>query len=113
MKTAQRGFALITVLAIAVVLGIATVAILQTAINFGQLKGDYRSSLQTQYIAEAGMQQALYTCRTTGCASNSSFNMTGTPVDDTCTTKSIDVKNGTGNFTGLKQIEVTVVCGED
>lgn len=111
---AKKGFALIAVLAIAVLLGIATIAVLQAALNVSQIKGEYhptgtnfRPGLNTQYVVEAAVQEMLWKCRQDGTCDNlpSQVTIDGCVVNITKTVVSEE-----GPFKGLTQIDAETTC---
>ena len=59
----KKGFALITVLAVMLVLILGIAAILQATGSHTNMKSNNLKELQAQYLAEAGMQRALWRCR--------------------------------------------------
>jgi len=67
----KKGFALITVLAIVIILGLGTATILQSVGSQMNMKSNNLQEVKAQYLAEAGMQHALWKCRTSGCTTES------------------------------------------
>jgi len=65
----KKGFALITVLAVLILIALATATVLQSVGTQTNLKSINVQEVQGQGVAEAGMQHALWKCRTntTGC----------------------------------------------
>jgi len=59
----RKGFALITVLVILILIAMGTAVILQTVSSHSVMKAMNVQELQSQALAEAGMQQALLICR--------------------------------------------------
>jgi len=66
----KKGFVLITVLAILILIALGTAAVLQAVGSQTNLKFSNLQEVENQYLAEAGMQFALWNCRTNGCAFN-------------------------------------------
>ncbi len=68
----KKGFALITVLAVLIVVALGTATILQSVGSQSDLKSNNVRDVRAHYLAEAAMQQVLYTCRTSvsGCDGN-------------------------------------------
>ena len=64
----RRGFALITSLVVLILLAMGTAAVLKSVSSLNTQKTINMQELKAQYLAEAGMQYALYKCRTVGCA---------------------------------------------
>lgn len=64
----KKGFALITVLVVLILLMMGIAAILQSVGSLTNLKSTNLQEVKDQYLAEAGMQRALWHCRTGGCA---------------------------------------------
>ena len=66
----EKGFALITVLAVLLMIALGSAAILQSMGSQTNLKSLNVQEVQNQGLAEAGMQHALWRCRTntTGCS---------------------------------------------
>ena len=44
------------------------------------MKSNNLQEVKAQYLAEAGMQHALWVCRTSGCADDLTFSIDGTTV---------------------------------
>lgn len=73
----KKGFALITVLAILIVIALGTATVLQSVGSQTSMKSISLQGLKDQYIAEAGMQYALW-CLRTGTAAfstDTSYNV--------------------------------------
>jgi len=75
----QKGFALITVLAILIMIALGTATVLQSLGSQTNMKSINLQDLKAQYLAEAGMQRALWKCRTTGCVAET-ITIDGTSV---------------------------------
>lgn len=75
----KKGFALITVLAILIIIGFGSLAILKAVTSHSVLKTTNINEIKAQYLAEAGMQHALWRCRTTGCQ-NETLTIEGSSV---------------------------------
>ena len=73
----KKGFAMISVLAIVLVLALGTATVLQSIGSQINMKTNNTRDLECRYLAEAGMQYALWKCRTSGCLSG-----TTNQVDD-------------------------------
>lgn len=67
----KKGFALITVLAVLIMIALGTATVLQSLGSQTSMKVTNLQEVKAQYLAEAGMQYALYKCRTNNgnCAS--------------------------------------------
>ena len=67
----KKGFALITVLAVLIVVALGTATVLQSVGSQTNLKSKNLQELKAQYLAEAGLQYVLWKCRTdaSGCSS--------------------------------------------
>jgi Tfp pilus assembly protein PilX len=75
----KKGFALITVLAVMIMIALGTATILQSMGSVSNLKNNNIREVQAQYLAEAGMQWALWRCRQAGGCSAQTINV---PVED-------------------------------
>lgn len=64
----MKGFALITVLAILLMIALGSAAILQSVGSHTSMKSLSVQETKDQYVAEAGMQFALWTLRTNPAA---------------------------------------------
>jgi hypothetical protein len=77
----KNGFALITCLAIVIVIAIGMAGILQAVGSHANMKANTLQEVQAKYLAEAGMEYALWQCRVTGggggCASGT-YSIEGT-----------------------------------
>ena len=62
----KKGFALITVLVVLILVAMGTAAILKSVASHNTMKAINVQELKAQYLAEAGMQRALWLCRTNG-----------------------------------------------
>jgi len=73
----KRGFALVTVLAVGIMISLGAATILQSMSSLGKMRATNLKEVRARYIAEAGMQHALYVCRTNpgGCASVPGFTV--------------------------------------
>ena len=91
----KKGFALITVLAILIMIALGAATVLQSAGNQASMKYKNVQEVKAQYLAEAGMQHALWKCRTSGGCASETISVVGT--NDVA----IDVS-------GLPKIKVTV-----
>jgi len=81
----KRGFALITVLAVAIIISLSSAKILQSLGSNASVKSNNLQDCRDQLLAEAGMQRALWQCSTpAGCVSEPNFSITvninGLPV---------------------------------
>lgn len=79
---------MVTVLAVVIVIALGAAAILQAVGSQTNMKVNNLQEVKAQYLAEAGMQYALWTCRTSGCVDNAGFTIT---VDGTAIPVPIDV----------------------
>ena len=59
----KKGFALITILAVLIIIALGTATILQSVGSHTSMKSNNVSEVKAQYLAEAGMQYALWVCR--------------------------------------------------
>jgi Tfp pilus assembly protein PilX len=62
----KKGFALITVLAVLIMIALGTATVLQSVGSQTNMKSSNLQETKAQFLAEAGMQYALYICRTSG-----------------------------------------------
>lgn len=69
----KKGFSLITVLAALVVLMLGTAAILQAVGSYANMKYNNHQEVKARFLAEAGMQYALWKCRTGSCPPSSTI----------------------------------------
>lgn len=69
----KRGFALITILVILILITMGAVAILKAIGSHNTMKAISLQELKSQYLAEAATQAAMWRCR------NASGNCTGVP----------------------------------
>lgn len=90
----KKGFALITVLAVLIVVALGTATILQSVGSQSDLKSNNVRDVRARYLAEAVMQQFLWQCRQPGGCGNPE------PVDLDGITFTINVDN-------LPEIEIT------
>ena len=112
----KRGFALITVLAVAIVVALATAKLLQSLGSNAAVKSNNLQDSRAQLLAEAGMQHALWRCSTAaGCLSEPDFaikvNINGLPVDVPVPIKVEDADSTdvlTDGYVRTKQISVEV-----
>ncbi|MEI7751254.1 MAG: hypothetical protein WCJ71_04090 [Candidatus Omnitrophota bacterium] len=112
----KRGFALITVLAVAIVVALATTKLLQSLGSNAAIKSNNLQDSRAQFLAEAGMQHALWQCSTpTGCLCNPEFqvsvNINGAPVivEVPITVSDADkIEVATPGYVRTKQIKVEV-----
>ena len=91
----KNGFALVTCLAIVVVIALGTAGIFQAVSSHANMKANTLQEVQAKYLAEAGMEYALWHCRTVngGCVDNLTYSVDGTTV-------AIDVTSlGGGSYT--------------
>lgn len=81
----RKGFALITVLVVLLVIALGAATVLQSVGSFSGMKSNNLMDTKSQYLAEAGMQHALWRCRTSGCIDEPNFIIDGTavPIDVT------------------------------
>lgn len=61
----KNGFALITCLAIVLVVALGTAGILQAIGSHSNMKANLLQEVQAKYLAEAGMEYALWQCSVT------------------------------------------------
>ncbi len=59
----KKGFALITVLAVLIMIALGTATILQSVGSQTNMKSNNLQEVKNQYLAEAGMQYAQWVCR--------------------------------------------------
>ena len=80
----KNGFALITSLAVVLVIALATAGIFQAVGSHANMKANNLQEIQARYLAEAGTEYALWKCRTVngGCTNNNTpgYNLDGTTV---------------------------------
>ena len=66
MTKSKNGFALITVLALAIMLGLGIAALLHMVATSAQLNAISAKGTQAQYILEAAIQDARFKCKLNG-----------------------------------------------
>lgn len=77
----KKGFALISVLAALILITLGITTVLNAVASHAGLKNRTLQELKAQYLAEAGMQRALWRCRTSNCsAANETFPEAGTTI---------------------------------
>ena len=59
----KKGFALITVLAILIIIALGTAMVLKSVGSHTSMKSNNLQDVEAQYVAEAAMQYALWVCR--------------------------------------------------
>ena len=100
-KNTKKGFALITVLVILIMIALGTAAVLQSVGSHASMKSISVEETKNQYLAEAGMQHALWKCRTNG----------GVCVNETITIDGTSVKiDVTENPAGSKKYDIKVTA---
>ena len=112
----KRGFALITVLAVAIIISLSSAKILQSLGSNASVKSNNLQDSRAQLLAEAGMQRALWQCSTSaGCVSEPNFtisvNINGLPVVvavPITVTDADTVAVPTPGYVPTKQIKVAV-----
>ena len=69
----KKGFVLITVLALLIMVALGAAAILQSVGSQTDMKSNNVKEIKTRYLAEAAMQHAIWKCRANGgvCSSDS------------------------------------------
>ncbi|MFH0985769.1 MAG: hypothetical protein V1882_09600 [Candidatus Omnitrophota bacterium] len=84
----KRGFALITVLAIVIAIALGSATLLRSMGNVANMKTNIVGEIQSQYLSEAGMQYAMWLCRTASgvCPASVAYSIDGTNVAITATT---------------------------
>lgn len=93
MTKMKRGFALIAVLVASIIIGIMITALLQVSIsmdNVGRMRGP--DGIKAQYLAEAGIQYALWQCR------NNNFSTPVTVSEDGKTITITKTPQGDGTY---------------
>lgn len=63
----KQGFALITVLAVLILIAVGTATVLHSLGSQTDMKSNNLQDIKSQFLAEAGMQHALWRCRNGGC----------------------------------------------
>ena len=83
----KKGFALITCLAVVIVVALATAGILQAIGSHANIKANNLQEVQARYLAEAGAERALWKCsaisgrgNTPPCAPELTYSIDGTTV---------------------------------
>ncbi|MFH1800937.1 MAG: hypothetical protein ABH891_08875 [Candidatus Omnitrophota bacterium] len=87
----KNGFALITCLAVVMVVALATAGIFQAIGSHANMKANNLQEVQARYLAEAGAEYELWKCRPAiaggggGCIDNATYSIDGTtvPIDVT------------------------------
>lgn len=97
----KKATALVTVLAVAIIVGLGTAAILQAAISYANMKIITIERIKAQYLAEAGMQYAISQCSSGDFGSPVTLNGEAAQIEINKT----PVKNG---WSGLYIITVKV-----
>ena len=84
----KKGFSLITILAVLIMFTVGAATVLQSVGSHTNMKSNNLQEVKAQYLAEAGMQYALWQCRPAngGCATNPTYSIDGTTVAITATT---------------------------
>jgi type II secretory pathway component PulK len=59
----KNGFALITILAVVIMIALGAAALLQSVGSHIGMKSNNLQEVKAQYLAEAGMQYAMWKCR--------------------------------------------------
>lgn len=98
----KRGFALVIVLAILMMLSLGLAAILTAVSSHSGVKIMSAQEIKAQYLAEAGMKWAMWDCKTT--PANCGVNRTSPPLDGVTTASIEKVSLGGGKY----QFKVTV-----
>jgi type II secretory pathway pseudopilin PulG len=106
--TMNKGFALITVLAVAIMIALTAATVLQSLSSYGSMKVTAFQEVKAAYLAEAASQHALYRCRTNtlGCGGgpnpccvaetiNLNSNPLGVAVNTPATITTINSGSGT------------------
>jgi Tfp pilus assembly protein PilX len=105
----QKGFALITVLAVLIMIALGTATVLQSIGSQASMKSLNLQELKDQYLAEAGMQYALWVCRKNN-GNCSSLNVTAPsvtlPKGTTGLEQDINIKTDPTSGTGPYKIKV-------
>jgi len=96
MSSFRRGFALIAVLAILIVILFGAAAILTSVSGHANIKFRMIQELKAQYLAEAGMQWAIWDCKTT--PANCGVDRTSPALDGTTTAFIAKTNLGGGNY---------------
>ena len=74
----KKGFSLITVLAVLIVIALGTATVLQSVGSHTNMKSNNIQEVKARFLAEAGMQHALWRCRTSSCTTETINNFAGT-----------------------------------
>ncbi|HNX68676.1 MAG TPA: type II secretion system protein [Candidatus Omnitrophota bacterium] len=116
MKKTTKGFALVTVLVVTILIGLVTAALLPLIMSYSSLKYSGQQEIRAAYLAEAAMQYAIADCKRLGGACNTaqlavpSNDLTNFPefygVPNTITM----VKQTSGAFNGLYKIDIEVTA---
>lgn len=101
MRNLQKGFALITVLTLSVLIGIGIVAMLQVIANTASVRRMSAQAIKAQYLAEAGAQHAVAELRN-GVSANGAITTEDFPI--------AIQKTSLGD--GTYQVDVTVTYPE-
>ncbi len=65
-RNRSKGFALVTVLVVVIVVAALSAGVIQVLNSYTSLKQVSLEGIKAQYLAEAAMQWALYQCRSAG-----------------------------------------------
>lgn len=72
----KRGFALITVLAMVIVISLGAATLLRSMGNVANLKSNSIADIQAQYLTEAGVEYAKWLCRNAACPASTGNTIT-------------------------------------
>lgn len=76
----KNGFALITCLAIVIVIVVGTAGIFQAMGSYANMRANTLQEVQAKYLAEAGVELAMWQCRQVGGCLSQSYNIDGRTV---------------------------------
>ncbi len=106
----KKGFALITVLAVLIMIALGTAAVLQSVGSQTNLKSINVQEVKEQFLSEAGMQYALW--RSRNGANPASENYTVMDIDGTTPLGDVVIiKAETASGSGIYKIKVCVGSG--
>ncbi len=76
----KNGFALITCLAIVIVIVVGTAGIFQAMGSHANMRANTLQEVQAKYLVEAGVEQAIWQCKQVGECLDASYNIDGRTV---------------------------------
>lgn len=110
----QKGFALITVLAVLIMLALGITAVLQSVGSHTSMKSLSVQETKAQYLAEAGMQYANWWCRThSGDCSGLNVDPPNVTLPKATTGFEQDINIKTNPLSGTGPYKIKICAGDD